>query len=115
MIICDYCGDKATYEDSSVIYGRSYGMVYICKCVEGWAYVGVHKGTNKPLGRLADKTLREMKKKAHSVFDPMWKSGGLSRKQAYSWLADKLSIKGKDCHIGMFDCAQCTKVMRICQ
>ena len=41
--ICPYCGNRTEYVDSSVIYGRSYGMIYLCwDCM---AYVGVHKGT----------------------------------------------------------------------
>lgn len=48
-VFCDYCGQQAEYVDSKIIYGRSYGMMYLCRtCM---AYVGVHKGTDKPLGR----------------------------------------------------------------
>lgn len=28
--ICPYCGNRTEYVDSSVIYGRSYGMIYLC-------------------------------------------------------------------------------------
>ncbi len=50
--ICPYCGNRTEYVDSSVIYGRSYGMIYLCwDCM---AYVGVHKGTDRALGRLAN-------------------------------------------------------------
>ena len=43
--ICPYCGNRTEYVDSSVIYGRSYGMIYLCwDCM---AYVGVHKGTDR--------------------------------------------------------------------
>ena len=31
------------------------------------AYVGVHKGTDKPLGRLANAELRYWKKRAHAA------------------------------------------------
>lgn len=52
-VYCDYCGRQAEYVDSKVVYGKSYGMMYLCRnCM---AYVGVHKGTDKPLGRLAQK------------------------------------------------------------
>jgi hypothetical protein len=36
--------------------------------------VGCHKGTTKPLGRLADAELREWKKRAHAAFDPVWQA-----------------------------------------
>lgn len=65
---CDYCGRRAEYVDSKVIYGKSYGMIYLCRnCM---AYVGVHKGSDKPLGRLANAQLRHWKKEAHAAFDP---------------------------------------------
>lgn len=41
--ICPYCGKPTEFVDSSVIYGRSYGMIYLCRDCR--AYVGVHKGT----------------------------------------------------------------------
>lgn len=76
-VYCDYCGRETEYVDSKVIYGKSYGKIYLCRnCM---AYVGVHKGTDKPLGRLANAELRNWKKAAHAVFDPLWKYGLLSR------------------------------------
>lgn len=116
---CPYCEGKTEYEDSSIIYGRSYGMVYICKPCD--AYVGVHKGTDKALGRLANKELREAKKKAHAYFDPLWKRAVAkgrkkheARNSAYKWLAKEMGIERDDCHIGMFDVASCEKVVQIC-
>ncbi|MFB5268120.1 zinc-finger-containing protein [Paenibacillus enshidis] len=38
------------------------------------AYVGVHDGTDIPLGRLANRELRELKKQCHALFDPVWKN-----------------------------------------
>ncbi|MPN54908.1 hypothetical protein SDC9_202586 [bioreactor metagenome] len=61
--LCDYCGKPAIYTDSSRVYGKSYGMIYYCPDCHAW--VGVHRGTDKPLGRLADAELRDWKKKAH--------------------------------------------------
>ena len=66
-ILCDYCGRQAEYVDSAEIYnGKSYGMIYLCRPCK--AYVGVHRGSDKPLGRLADAELREWKKRAHAAF-----------------------------------------------
>lgn len=66
--ICPYCGNPTEYVDSSVIYGRSYGMIYLCRNCR--AYAGVHKGTNQALGRLANAELREAKKEAAFLFRP---------------------------------------------
>ena len=44
-VYCPYCGQQAEYVDSKVIYGRSYGMAYLCRNCD--AYVGVHRGTDE--------------------------------------------------------------------
>ena len=102
-VYCDYCGRETEYVDSKVIYGKSYGKIYLCRnCM---AYVGVHKGTDKPLGRLANAELRNWKKAAHAVFDPLWKYGRFRghRNAAYAWLAQKMGLQiGKEVQTGTF-------------
>lgn len=112
-IHCDYCGGLTEYVDSSVIYGKSYGMIYLCRPCR--AYVGVHRSTNKPLGRLADAELREWKKRAHAAFDPVWQTGPFHRRRndAYAWLAQKMGLPQEKTHIGMFDVHQCKQVVQI--
>lgn len=116
IVICDYCGTPADFVDSSVVYhGHSFGMIYLCpRC---GAYVGVHKGSDKPLGRLANSELRNWKKAAHAAFDPLWKYGPYRgrRNEAYRWLSEKMGIPIEFTHIGMFDVDQCRKVVRIMQ
>ncbi|HMA68774.1 MAG TPA: zinc-finger-containing protein [Candidatus Mcinerneyibacterium sp.] len=111
---CNHCGSPVEFVDSSIIYGKSYGMIY--KCTKCDSYVGSHKPDymyNQPLGRLANKIERELKKEAHSLFDPLWKTGKIdtlmpdiiktnSRKKAYIWLSKKLNISLDSCHIGHF-------------
>jgi hypothetical protein len=111
-MICPYCGKEPEFVDSEIVYGKSYGMIYLCRTCK--AYVGVHKGTDKPLGRLANTELREYKKKAHTAFDPLWKSRRMKRKQAYKWLSEQLSLPESETHIGMFDIDMCKKVIEVC-
>ena len=59
VVMCPYCGERAVYTNSKEVYGRSYGMIYLCRPCD--AYVGVHDGTAKPLGRLANAELRAAK------------------------------------------------------
>jgi len=117
---CPYCGAASELVDSSVIYGKSYGMIYLCSPCD--AYVGVHKGWDgkRALGSLANKELREARKKAHSLFDPIWKNAIKTgwdkyeaRKSAYRWLSYKMSIPDYQTHIGMFDVEQCKRVVEI--
>lgn len=82
------------------------------QCEPCGAYVGTHKGTNKPLGILADSVLRSYRSSAHSHFDPLWRDGVLKRKEAYSELAKYMGIDVKDTHIAMFDVDQCKQVNR---
>lgn len=110
---CDYCGRQAEFVDSKEVYGRSYGMIYLCRHCN--AYVGVHKGSDKPLGRLANAELRRWKMKAHDAFDPLWKYGAFRgrRNDAYAWLAKQMNLPRKQTHIGMFDMTDCKAVIRI--
>lgn len=111
--ICPYCHSKSEYRDSSEIYGRSFGMIYICpKCK---AYVGVHKGTDRALGRLADAELRACKIEAHSYFDELFKRGIMKRRDAYRWLSRQLGIPKEYTHIGMFSPDTCRRVVSICK
>jgi len=111
--ICPYCKNKTKFVDSSeVYYGKSYGMIYLCRPCE--AYVGVHKGTTEALGRLANKSLREAKKKAHYWFDQLWKEGKRrqeKRKECYEWLSKELEIPRDYTHIGMFGDHTCNTVV----
>lgn len=107
--ICPYCGNSSVFVDSAEIYGKSFGMIYLCRPCD--SYVGVHKGTDQALGRLANRELREWKKRAHHVFDLVWKSGKMKRGEAYSWLSEQLGIPKKYTHIGMFSVETCKKVV----
>lgn len=118
---CAYCGAQTEYLDSSIVYGKSYGMIYICKPCEAW--VGVHHKTSKiALGRVANRNLRKHKKLAHSYFDLLWKAKiktgftkNEARNKAYQWLSEQLSTPLKYTHIGMFDVEMCKKVIKICK
>lgn len=117
---CSYCGNKSELVDSERVYGRSYGMMYLCANYPVCdAYVGCHPGTDKPLGRLANAELREWKKKAHAAFDPLWRNRvqgrqQMKRSEAYAWLAKELGLERERTHIGMFDVLQCKQVVELC-
>lgn len=115
---CPYCGKESEFVDSKVVYNKSYGMIYPCKPCD--AYVGVHKGGDKAKGSLANKELREWRKRAHSYFDPIWKNAVKvgwdkyeARSSSYKWLSYKMSIPIYQTHIGMFDVEQCKRMIEI--
>lgn len=73
---------------------------------------GAHKdGT--PLGVPANKATKQARIAAHTVFDALWKDGGMSRGSAYRWLSEALGLTPEECHIGRFDEAQCNRVIRL--
>jgi hypothetical protein len=119
--ICPYCGAESIYTDSSEVYSCSYGMIYLCRPCQAW--VGVHKGTDNALGRLANAELRQWKQEAHKWFDPLWQRkisrDGVgkftARNQAYKWLSKTLEIPLTVCHIGMMDVEDCKRVVEVCK
>lgn len=115
-IACPYCGKESTRATGVEVYPHRPDLksLRLYRCVPCDALVGTHKGTWKPLGRLANYELRKAKMEAHSAFDKKWKYGTMSRSDAYAWLATQLNIKGEDCHIGMFDVDMCNRVVDVC-
>lgn len=122
--ICAYCGEETQLVDDADVYGTSYGG----KCWVCWpcgAWVGCHKGTEKALGRVANKELRVAKMKAHEAFDQLWKrkkANAVSvygrknaRSLAYKWLSKQMGTAPILTHIGMFNLDQCKKVVQICK
>jgi len=100
--VCKNCGAEVIFTSNAEIYGREYGNGRCYKCTKCDSYVGVHTGTKVPLGILANKEEREMKKKCHDLFDELWHDSN-QRTQVYKKLALALRIDIKRCHFGWFD------------
>ena len=47
------------------------------------------------------------RKKAHKAFDRLWKSGLMSRGDAYRWLAKNLNKDGENSHIRCLSVEEC--------
>lgn len=115
-VTCPYCNGVAELVGGEVIYPHRPDLEAkkFWNCAPCHAYVGTHPGTTNPLGRLADKELREAKQKAHAAFDPLWRRGQQHRNTAYAWLAEKMGKQEGKCHIGWMDVADCRRVVAIC-
>lgn len=102
---CPYCGAKTVLTYGRQLYPGHTMLAdkHFWACWPCGAWVGCHTGTITPLGRLADRELRAAKQAAHRAFDPIWKSGALSRTRAYAWLAGRMGLTRKECHIAFFD------------
>lgn len=111
---CPKCGARAILKDSRVIYGSFHGYVWACPNLAVCdTYVGCHRNSNKPLGTLADASTRRARGRAHRLFDSIWKSGRITRKEAYILLRQKMGLSERDAHIAKFDLAQCNKLCDI--
>lgn len=122
-VICPYCDDEAALVTGRVIYPHRrdlYGRLFY-HCEPCGAHVGCHRPRTQhgvdtvPLGRLANAELRQLKREAHDAFDPLWSQGNKKRGAAYRWLSNAMGLSANQCHIGMFDPAQCRQVVRLCQ
>ena len=79
------------------------------------SYVGVHAGTMKPKGTLANGDLRHKRIETHRLFDAIWKNGILSRKNAYRWIQDTFCLSSNQAHIGEFSDYRCDCLMDECR
>lgn len=119
--ICRYCGGVIRLVPAEAIYGEAAAQrlelagEWIYQCQNCNARVGCHKGTTRPLGNVANETLRLKRMETHQVFDAYWKRRGMTRTAAYRWLAKRLHLSEEQTHIGSFEMDQCQKVINLCQ
>ena len=78
------------------------------------SYVGAHKRTKEPMGTLANGDLRNKRIQAHKAFDWMWKSGLMTKWQAYKWMQGKLALTDEQAHIAKFSEYMCDRLIIEC-
>lgn len=114
---CRYCAGPIELVNNATIYGRSYGVwpyAYLCQACD--AYVGLHPHTDIPLGTLANRELREARKKNKRYFLALIDDGEFpDRKVAYAWLATQLKLPVEACHWGWFEQELCERAGAICK
>lgn len=111
--VCRYCGGRVICTASSAIYGKGADSIYLCTNCN--AYVGCHKGTKRPLGKLANTVLRLKRQETHTVFDAFWREQGWTRTQAYDWLAQAMRLNADSAHIACFEMDECERVIELCR
>jgi zinc-finger-containing domain len=112
-VICPYCNAPARLVTGEVIYPHRFDLFAkrFWSCGPCNAYVGTHAKSGEPLGTLANAETRSARMKAHAAFDPLWKSGAMTRTKAYQWLSKATGIPKATCHISMMNPDQCRKVV----
>lgn len=58
--------------------------------------------------------LNALRKEAHDAFDEIWKSGWVSRQQAYEWLGRRMKLPPEMTHISLMGAEQCEQVIELC-
>lgn len=55
--------------------------------------------------------LKSLRTYTHNAFDELWKNGGLTRSEAYEWLAEAMNLPAKKAHIALFTANQCRHLL----
>ena len=107
---CPFCSSAVRVASHEAVYGRDYSdWPWMYHCTHCDASVGMHPFTHIPLGTMADRQLREVRKKAKAPFERIWRGGRMTRAQAYRALAEHLNLSARECHFGWFNAEQCQK------
>lgn len=113
---CHLCIGEVVIVGHEEIYGgRKFGdWPWVYRCNGCGARVGMHPGTNIPLGTLADAPTRAARNELKKEFNRIWQDGWMNRSAAYAWLADQMDLDPSECHFGLFDVEQCREADRVC-
>lgn len=107
-ITCPYCKAPGRLASAASVYrgGLASKSVWVCSNFPTCdAFVGAHEATGKPLGSLANKALRGLRKACHAKLDPLWRSGEFIRKDLYGLAA---TFFGKrEFHVAALRDAEC--------
>lgn len=100
-ISCGRCGKRM----------HLHGCVYICS---DQVCKGNHKANldGSPTGIPANVETAKSRLHAHRVFDRLWKSGKVSRSQAYIILKRIMGFTIQEAHIGRFTIDQCNFLIK---
>ena len=119
--ICRYCGGAVRLVSAAKVSGPAAAARVgserqsFYQCQNCNARVGCHPGSTRPLGNLANEALRMKRMETHHVFDSFWKERGMSRTQAYKWMAKKMRLSEELAHIGGFEIDRCQKLIKLCE
>lgn len=102
-VMCS-CGGRCEMVNDA----RKHRTVWQCqKC---GAKIGVHKGTNIPLGVPASGELSKLRIEVHREIDRLV-SSGLSKNRVYKILQRKMKLSETETHAGKFDILQCQEAL----
>ena len=106
-LYCPYCGRLAVLRPAEYVYGKRNlnpdNYLYVCSGYPSCdSYIGVHKKSMRPMGTLANGDLRHKRIEAHRALNKVVQTGIMTKHGVYIWLQNRLCLREKDMHIGMF-------------
>jgi hypothetical protein len=109
---CGDCGAPMQFVERK---GKRQYPHYACTADGCEGNVTAHRKTKAPMGVPADRETRRQRALAHQAFDWMWRSGTMTRKEAYQWLAQRMRMAypGGGCHIGDMTEAEARRVIEV--
>lgn len=111
-----YCGRCETPTILRVTEDSESGITRILECPKCKDNVRCHPGTDRGMGRIADRRTRKLRYKAHQWFDAIWKNKlKRSRYNAYSWLTLRLDMNRDNVHFSLFSAEECEQSISICK
>ena len=89
---------------------------YAIACDDCGAIATVNPETGTPIAFMANIEIRELRMKAHSVFDKLWGADRIKRVDAYVWLGQYLEISDPSrMHIGRLTKEELEKLIEGCK
>lgn len=114
---CPYCTGPASLVAGGAIYPDRPDLARrrFWACMPCGAWCGIHENSQRcaPLGSLANAELRGQRQRVHKLLDPLWRDGKMTRPEAYAWLAKRLGMDVRRCHVGYFRDTQCLVAIAI--
>lgn len=97
--LCPYCGNPGEHRPAETVYGDRYaGLPPMIVCTGNCdAYTSCHLGTLLSKGQMANRELRELRKKIHGLIDPIWKrdrrrESSVRRKALYQAFKEMMNV-----------------------
>lgn len=108
---CNYCRRPAELYSGREVYPHREDLFqrrfWVCWPCQAWTGCRQEGDLSAPLGPLANEELRQARYEAHQAFETLWKTGEMTREQAYAWLAEALNMDPRLCRINNLNVAEC--------
>lgn len=106
---CPNCGAELELKNSR------FGPFYGCATWRATKCRGSVRANpdGSPVGVPVDDATKDARMAAHDVFDQLWKGGRMTRRGAYSWLAEQMKLPPDKAHIGLFSKEQCERMVEL--